>query len=181
MQSSVDNLAIAHVLGESGDLLEIKAANPFKIRAYRNASETIASVHSAFGLGEEEMTDRILRAIESPAVDVIGHPTGRLLLRREPYQVDRERLVDAAACLGGALEINCRVDRLDLNDVNARLARERKVKLVISTDSHSPTSFDLLNWGVLVTRLAWAEPGEVLNTLPVDQLRAGLRRNRCRP
>ena len=66
MQSSVDNLAIAHVLGESGDLLEIKAANPFKIQAYRNASETIASVHSAFGLGEEEMTDRILRAIESP-------------------------------------------------------------------------------------------------------------------
>ena len=141
----------------------------------------IASVHSAFGQGENEMTDRIVRAIESPVVDVVGHPTGRLLLRREPYQVDLERLAETAARLGVALEINCQVDRLDLKDVHARLARERGAKLVISTDSHSPASFDLLNWGVLAARRAWAEPGDVLNTLPVEQLRAGLRRNRARP
>ena len=141
----------------------------------------IASVHSSFGQGADEMTDRILRAIESPVVDVVGHPTGRLLLRREAYRVDVERLVEATARLGVALEINCQVDRLDLNDVHARLARERGGKLVISTDSHSPTSFELLNWGVLVARRAWLEPADILNALPLEQLRAGLRRNRCRP
>ena len=137
----------------------------------------IASVHSAFGQPEEAMTARILRAIESPVVDAIGHPTGRLLLRREPYRVNVEDLIATAARFGVALEINCQVDRLDLSDADARLARDRGVKLIISTDSHSPTSFELLHWGILVARRAWARPDDVLNTLPVEELRQSLRRH----
>ena len=138
----------------------------------------IASVHSAFGQEESQMTERILRAIESPVVDIVGHPTGRLLLRREPYRVNIEQLVDAAARHGVALEINSQVHRLDLNDAHARLARDRGVKLVVSTDSHTPESFKLLEWGVLVARRAWLQPVDILNTLPVEVFRASLRRNR---
>ena len=136
----------------------------------------IASVHSAFGQGERDMTDRVLRAVESPVVDVIGHPTGRLLLRREPYRLNIEELIESAAQHGVALEINSQIRRLDLNDAHAKLARDRGVKLVVSTDAHTPDSFGLLDWGVLVARRAWLEPSDVLNTYPVDQLRAALRR-----
>jgi len=138
----------------------------------------IASVHSAFGQDESQMTECILKAIESPVVDIVGHPTGRLLLRREPYRVNVERLVDAAAKHGVALEINSQAHRLDLNDAHARLARDRGVKLVVSSDSHTPESFKLLEWAVLVARRAWLQPTDVLNTLPVEVLRASLRRNR---
>ena len=136
----------------------------------------IASVHSAFNQTEREMTDRVLRAVESPVVDVIGHPTGRLLLRREPYRLNIEALIESAAQHGVALEINSQIHRLDLNDTHAKLARDRGVKLVVSTDAHSPDSFALLDWGVLVARRAWLEPSDVLNTYPVDELRAALRR-----
>ena len=137
----------------------------------------IASVHSAFGQPEETMTARILRAMESPVVDAIGHPTGRLLLRREPYRVNVEDLIDAAARFGVALEINCQVDRLDLNDAHARLARDRGAKLIISSDAHSPASFELLRWGILVARRAWARSTDVLNTLPLEELKKRLRRH----
>ena len=138
----------------------------------------IASVHSAFTQDESQMTDRLLRAIASPMVDIIGHPTGRLIRRREPYRVDLERLVTAAAQHGVALEINSQANRLDLSDAHARLAKERGAKLVISTDAHAPGGFALLRWGVVVARRAWLEPDDVLNTLPVDALRQALRRNR---
>ena len=136
----------------------------------------VASVHSAFGQSEREMTDRVLRAVESPVVDVIGHPTGRLLLRREAYRLNVEELIESAAQHGVALEINSQIHRLDLNDAHAKLARDRGVKLVVSTDSHTPESFGLLDWGVLVARRAWLEPSHVLNTRPVDELRSALRR-----
>ncbi len=106
----------------------------------------VASVHSAFNQDRQQMTDRILRAIENPYVDILGHPTGRLILRREPYPVDIDAVLDAAARHGVALEINCQLDRLDLNDVHARLARERGVPIVISSDAHS-------------TRGAWLDCG----------------------
>ncbi len=137
----------------------------------------VASVHSAFSQDTAQMTDRILRALESPYVDVVGHPTGRLLLRREPYRLDIAAVVDAAAQHGVALEINSQVHRLDLSDTHAKLARDRGVKLMISTDAHAPTGFSLLDWGVLVARRAWLEPDDVLNTLPVDVFRERLRRN----
>jgi DNA polymerase (family X) len=138
----------------------------------------IVSVHSAFNQDRQQMTDRILRAIEHPHVDIVGHPTGRLMLRRQPYPVDIEAVVDAAARHGVALEINCQVDRLDLNDVHAKLARDRGVPLVISTDAHSRTAFGRLRWGVLVGRRAWLEPKDILNTRPFEELRGALRRHR---
>ncbi len=137
----------------------------------------VASVHSAFNQDEDQMTERILRAMESPVVDIVGHPTGRLLLRRAAYPVNMERLIDAAARLGVMLEISSQVDRLDLNDVHARLARNRGVKLVINTDSHSSRGFGMLRWGVTVARRGWLEPADVANTRPLEGFRALLRRH----
>src|SRR6185295_1436711 len=138
----------------------------------------IASVHSAFNQDEQQMTDRLLRAVSCRYVDIIGHPTGRRLLKREPYKVDINKLVAASASAGVALEINCQIDRLDLCDSHARLARERGVPIVISTDAHERTGFGRLQWGVVVARRAWLESKDVLNTRSVEDFRAGLRRNR---
>ena len=138
----------------------------------------VASVHSAFNQDREQMTARLLKAIANPHVDVLGHPTGRLLLRRAPYAFDVEAVVDAAARLGVAMEINSQVDRLDLSDVHARLARDRGVPIVISSDAHSRRGFSALDWGVVVARRAWLEPRHVLNTLPFDRFRGALRRHR---
>lgn len=138
----------------------------------------VASVHSAFNQDETQMTDRMLRAISNPFVDIIGHPTGRILLRREPYKLDLLALIDAAAAAGVALEINCQVDRLDLSDANAKAARDRGVKLVISTDAHSAGGFRVMRWGVQVARRAWLTKQDVVNALPLEEFRAGLRRNR---
>lgn len=138
----------------------------------------VASVHSAFNQDESQMTDRMLRAIACPYVDIIGHPTGRMLLRREPSKVNVTRLIDAAADAGVVLEINSQIHRLDLCDTHARLARDRGVKIVISSDAHAKSAFRLLKWGVTVARRAWLTPADVLNTRSVDDFRAGLRRNR---
>ena len=138
----------------------------------------VASVHSHFSQDEAQMTDRVLKAIESPWVDVLGHPTGRLLLRRDPVRLNMELVSAAAARHGVALELNCQVDRLDLNDTHARAARERGVRLVISTDAHSVTALGNLRWGIHVARRAWASPDDVLNTRSLDELRPLLRRNR---
>lgn len=138
----------------------------------------IASVHSAFNQEPAQMTDRMLRAVSNPHVDVIGHPTGRLILRREPYKLDVEALIAAAAAAGVALEINSQLDRLDLNDSYARLAKQRGVTLLISSDAHSQHAFDYLHWGIRTARRAWLEPADVLNTRPLEAFRRGLRRNR---
>lgn len=137
----------------------------------------VASVHSAFNQDRQQMTDRILRAIENPHVDIIGHLTGRMILKRSGYPVDIEAIVDAAARHHVALEINSQAYRLDINDVHARLARQRGVDIVISSDSHSREAFSVLNWGIAVARRAWLEPRDVLNTLPFDEFRSRLRRN----
>jgi DNA polymerase (family 10) len=141
----------------------------------------IASVHSAFNQPEAQMTERVLRAIACPWVDVIGHPTGRLLLKREPYGLDFDQVVAAAASAGVALEINSQIDRLDLDDTRARLARDRGVRLVIDSDAHSPAALGGLRWGAAVARRAWLEREDVLNTRPVDDFRAALRRNCPKP
>jgi DNA polymerase (family X) len=136
----------------------------------------VASIHSGFGQDEQAMTDRLLRAMECPWIDAIGHPTGRILLRREPHNARLDEVFDAAARLGVALEINCHPDRLDLSDVAARLARERGARLVIGSDAHSIQAFATLDWGVAVARRGWATPADVLNTQPLARLRASLRR-----
>ncbi len=138
----------------------------------------VASVHSQFSQDEAQMTDRVLRALESPWVDVLAHPTGRRLLKREPLRVNMEAVAASAARNGVALEINCQPDRLDLNDAHARLARERGARLVISTDAHAVAELGNLRWGLQMARRAWATPADVLNTRSVQELRALLRRSR---
>ncbi len=137
----------------------------------------VASVHSSFGQDEAEMTARLLRAIECPWVDVLGHPTGRRLLKRDPVKLDMDQILAAAARHRVALEINCQPERLDLNDAHAHLARERGVRLVVSSDAHSTAALARLRWGVQVARRAWAGRDDVLNVLGIDELRPLLRRN----
>ncbi|HTM04793.1 MAG TPA: DNA polymerase/3'-5' exonuclease PolX [Vicinamibacterales bacterium] len=137
----------------------------------------VASVHSHFSQDEAQMTDRVLRAMECPWVDVIGHPTGRLLLKRDPVRIDMDAVMNAAAAKNVALEINSTVDRLDLNDSMARTARDRGVKLIISTDAHSTVRLGHLRWGVQVARRAWLRPDDVLNTRPLAQFLSRLRRH----
>ena len=138
----------------------------------------IASVHSAFTLDADRMTDRLLRAISCPFVDVLAHPTGRLLLRREPYRFDVDRVFSAAAAAGVAIEINSQADRLDLDDVLARTARDRGAKIIIDSDAHSPAALGGLRWGIAVARRAWLQPEDILNTRPLEDFTAMLRRHR---
>jgi DNA polymerase (family 10) len=138
----------------------------------------VASLHSALTQEPAQMTDRLLRAIECRWVDVIGHPLGRIILKREPHRADMTRVIGAAAAAGVALEINAQIDRRDLDDVHARLAREAGAAIVISSDAHSPAGFDALRWGVATARRAGLTPADVLNTKPLDAFRAALRRHR---
>ena len=138
----------------------------------------IASVHSGLSQEPARMTDRVLRALECPYVDVLGHPTGRMLLRREASAIDIEAVIARAADLGVAMEINGQPHRRDLNDTHARLARDRGVKIVLSSDAHAVAGFEHLHWATFTARRAWLSPGDVLNCLPLDQLRRYLRRSR---
>jgi DNA polymerase (family 10) len=141
----------------------------------------VASVHSAFDQSTEAMTVRMLTAMACPFVDAIGHPTGRKLLRREPYRVDMDALIEAAGLYGIALEINSNYNRLDLSDVHARKARLQGVGILIDSDAHSTTELGFLRWGIATARRAWLEPADVWNTRDVDAFRHGLRRHRRRP
>jgi DNA polymerase (family 10) len=140
----------------------------------------IASVHSQFSQDQPQMTARVLKALECPWVDVLGHPTGRRLLKRDPISLDMAAVIASAVRHGVALEINCQPERLDLSDAHARLALEHGASLVISTDAHATTALHRLQWGVTMARRAWARAADVLNTLPIDAFRARLRRNRRR-
>ncbi len=138
----------------------------------------VASVHSYMQLEPSEMTDRLLRAFENPYLNVLAHPTGRQLLLREPFAFDFERLLAEAARRHIHLEINSSPERLDLNERNARMAKERGVKIVISTDSHHPRHLANLKYGVKMARRAWLEPGDALNTLGPEQFLKALARRR---
>jgi DNA polymerase (family 10) len=135
----------------------------------------VASVHSYMNLERAAMTDRLLAAIENPYTQIIAHPTGRLLLRRDPFEYDMERILDAAHKRGVAMECNSYPDRLDLKDTHLRMAKERGVKIVISTDSHSTTNLDFIRYGVQMARRGWLEKKDVLNTLPVEEFLGALR------
>lgn len=130
----------------------------------------VASVHSAFKQDRETMTARMISAVENKNVDIIGHLTGRLIAHREGYALDVERVLEAAASCGTIIEINSSPDRLDLNDVNARRAKEKGIKIAINTDAHDLKRLDEMAYGVAVARRAWLEPGDVLNTMPVHEL-----------
>jgi DNA polymerase (family 10) len=130
----------------------------------------IAAVHSALKQNEERMTRRVLRALENSDVDIIAHPTCRLLGQREPVAIDMEAVFQAAAKNNKVLEINAMPDRLDLNDIHAFHARDLGVKLVIDTDAHDIDHLEFMRFGLGVARRAWCEPQNILNTLPLEQL-----------
>jgi DNA polymerase (family 10) len=130
----------------------------------------IASVHSRFNMEEGEMTRRIIKALKNPNVNILGHPTGRLILEREAYKVNLKEVFKVAIERGVILEINAYPDRLDLRDVDARLAKEMGAKLVISTDAHSTVQLELMKFGVFTARRGWLEAREVINTLPLQGL-----------
>jgi DNA polymerase (family 10) len=134
----------------------------------------VASVHSAFNQEPQHMTDRLLRAIDNKNVSILGHPTGRLLLRRDAYPFDMDAILKAALKNKVAMELNAYPDRLDLNDVHLRMARERGVKIVINTDAHHISHFEKIKYGILQARRAWLTAGDVLNTLPEKEYRKAI-------
>jgi DNA polymerase (family 10) len=136
---------------------------------------TVCSIHSYFNLERAEMTDRMLAAIENRYTQIIGHPTGRLLLRRDELAYDMEKILDACAIFGVAMECNSYPDRLDLKDVYLRMCKEKGVKVVISTDSHSTGNLAYIRHGVTVARRGWLEKKDVINTQPVADFLASLR------
>jgi len=136
----------------------------------------IASVHSQFNQDRTTMTERLLKAIANPNTSLIGHPTGRLLLRRDAYQFDLDAVLKAAAKHKVAMELNSYPDRLDLSDVHLRLAKEHGVKIVINTDSHHTSHMEKMRYGILQARRAWLKTEDVLNTLPVAEFTRALNR-----
>jgi DNA polymerase (family 10) len=136
----------------------------------------IAAIHSAMGQDGEKMTRRILRALNSPHVDILAHPTCRLLGEREPIMVDLEAVFVAVAAGGKALEINAMPSRLDLKDIHVFRARELGVKLTIGTDAHGIEHLDFMRFGVGVARRGWCEAEHILNTRPLAEVEAFLHR-----
>ena len=135
----------------------------------------VCSIHSYMNLERAAMTERMLAAIENPYAQIIAHPTGRLLLRREAFEYDMEKILDACKKQGVAMECNSFPDRLDLRDTHLRMAKERGVKVVISTDAHATAHLRLIEYGVKMARRGWLEAKDVLNTLPVEKFLAALR------
>ena len=131
----------------------------------------VASLHTSFRLSEKDQTERMMRAMENPLVDVIGHPTGRLIGRREPYAIDLDRVIAKAVETGTFLEINSNPDRRDLNDVYARAAAEAGVTIMINSDSHGVETLPNIRYGVSTARRAWLSAANVGNTRPWDELR----------
>ncbi|HWZ97926.1 MAG TPA: DNA polymerase/3'-5' exonuclease PolX [Candidatus Dormibacteraeota bacterium] len=135
----------------------------------------VCSIHSYFNLDRAEMTERMLAAIENPYTQIIGHPTGRLLLRRDALNYDMEKILDACAKHGVAMECNSYPDRLDLKDVQLRMCKDRGVKVVISTDSHNASNLAFIRYGVTTARRGWLTKEDVINTLPVNDFLEALR------
>ena len=138
----------------------------------------IASVHSSFRMDAEQMTKRMIRALEHPLVDAIGHPSGRKIEQRAPYQFDLERVIEAAARTGTMLEINSNPDRRDLNDTAARAAAAAGVPIVINSDAHRTKGFAVARYGIATARRAWLTTADVANTRAWDEVAALRPRNR---
>jgi DNA polymerase (family 10) len=138
----------------------------------------IASVHTSFGLDRDAMTERMCRAARHPLINAIGHPTGRLVERRAPYELDVDALIATCAASGTLLEINSSPDRRDLDEIHARAAAAAGVQLVINSDAHSTGGLEVLRYGIWTARRAWLTAADVANTLPWPKLAAKLGRTR---
>lgn len=177
-QRAVEHVARIRAANEASDRIRILAGIEVDILAdgaldlsdsvLEQMDVVIASVHSHFNQSAQEMTARLLRAVENRHVSIIGHPTGRLLLRRDAYAFDLDAVLRAAARKKVAMELNAYPDRLDLCDRHLRLAKQHGVKIVINTDSHHTSHLDKIKFGLMQARRAWLTPEDVLNTLPLD-------------
>jgi DNA polymerase (family X) len=131
---------------------------------------TLASIHSGFGQPREKIMRRLRRAMENENIHIIAHPTGRIIGKRNPYDVDIEALLDGAAATGTILEINAFPDRLDLKDDYAREAKKRGVRLSLGTDAHRREHLSYMMYGVAVARRAWLEARDIINTYPLEKM-----------
>ncbi|MEW5908101.1 MAG: DNA polymerase/3'-5' exonuclease PolX [Patescibacteria group bacterium] len=135
----------------------------------------IAGVHSQFKMKKEKMTERIIKAMKNPHVDIISHPTGRIIKRRDEYEIDFERILRAAKETGTILEINAYPERLDLKDINIRKAKQMNVKMIINTDSHHFDQLRFMEYGISQARRGWAEKKDIINAWPLERLLASLK------
>jgi DNA polymerase (family 10) len=182
MQAHIKNLRAANAKGLGIRVLVGSEVDILKGGSLDYSDEILAqldvvvcSIHSYFNLDRTAMTERMLAAIENPYTQIIAHPTGRLLLRRDPIDYDMEKVLNACAKHGVAMECNSYPDRLDLKDVYLRMCKERGLKVVISTDSHSTANLSFIRHGVTMARRGWLEKKDVINTLPVDEFLTALR------
>ena len=161
-----------HILhGTECDILRDGALD-FSDEALARLDFVVASIHSQFNLSREEQTQRMIRAISNPFVDIIGHPTGRLLLSREGYDIDIEAVIDAASQHGTCIEINAHPSRFDLDWRFLHRARDKGIKIPIDPDAHSIDGLDVIRYGIGIARKGWLRPSDVLNTLTTDELLA---------
>jgi DNA polymerase (family 10) len=179
---------VAHVRAARVDGIELLAGAEVNIlpdgsldyddKSLAQLDWVVASVHTSFRMSAEEMTARIIKAIEHPLVDAIGHPSGRKIERRAPYDFDIERVIEAAARTGTMLEINSSPDRRDLNEVHARAAAAAGVPIVIDCDAHRVGGFAVARYGIATARRAWLTKANVVNTRAWSEVAAMLGRNR---
>lgn len=170
-----DGLGIRVFSGLECDILK-DGAMDLATDALAELDVVIGSVHSHMNLEPAEMTDRLLRALECPALKILGHPTGRRLLQREPFRFDFERVVDEAVRRGVFFEINASPERLDLAASMVRTAKARGAKFTISTDAHHPKHLANMRYGVTMARRGWLGPDDILNTQPMEQFARSIRR-----
>jgi DNA polymerase (family 10) len=172
--ASEEGLGIRVLAGAEVDILKDGALD-YDDEILAQLDVVVCSIHSYFNLDRAAMTERMLAAIENPYTQIIGHPTGRLLLRRDPLDYDMEKVLDACAKHGVAMECNSYPDRLDLKDVYLRMCKDRGVNVVISTDSHNTGNLAFIRYGVIMARRGWLEKKDVINTLPTAEFLAALR------
>jgi DNA polymerase (family 10) len=141
-----------------------------KDEALKKLDYVIAGIHSSFKMPKEKMTERIIKAMKNPYVKIISHPTGRILKKRDEYQIDIDKILRAARETNTILEINSFPERLDLNDINIKRAIEFGVKLVINTDAHHKDQLNYMEYGVFQARRGWVEPADVINTYSIEKL-----------
>jgi DNA polymerase (family 10) len=150
----------------------------YKDSTLKELDVVIAAVHSRFGMKRDEMTKRIVSAMQNKYVNIIAHPTGRLLGRRDPYEIDMEEILGAAKETGTYLELNAYPERLDLFDIYCRKAAEMKILISIGSDAHATLQLENMRFGIAAARRGWLEPRDVLNTFATDKLVKTLRRKR---
>jgi len=170
-----DELGFPVLRGAEVDILEDGSLD-YPNHILERLDYVIGSVHSRFKMNEDEMTERVVRAVKNRHLSILGHPTGRLLGRREGYAIDLEAVFEEAGKRGAAIELNGFPDRLDLNDLNCRRAKEHGVMVAIDTDAHSPRHLGNMRLAVGTARRGWLEPKDVLNCLSHRQLMAVLGR-----